>query len=217
MPLSAKEATQATELDIGLTRMTTRTKNAKAHPGNVVLENSRVRRSKAEVQQEKQSKKEKKAAKEREMAEADALKAAGKAFVAQREEEEDAALANAEKDFPRRRAGAQSMYSPLLWRQSFTVSCILVDKCVPGEKVVNAHTGKRKPEHGPKTRSVQPAMAQESTLKVIKHGVCVRCPSSCGHMLMSFTRIEATAAPITAMMSTMTTLIRRRQVRRLKS
>jgi hypothetical protein len=80
--------------------MTTRTRNATAHPGNIVLENFHVHRSKAEVNQEKQLKKEKKAAKEREMADADALKAAGKAFVAQHEEEEDAALADVEKEFP---------------------------------------------------------------------------------------------------------------------
>jgi len=122
MPRSAKEATQKTEPDVGLTRMTTRTKNATAHPGNIVLENFRVHRSKEEVQQEKQEKKEKKAAKERKMAEANALKAAGNAFVAQREEEEDTALANVEKEFPRRRTETQSVYSPLLWRQSFTVS-----------------------------------------------------------------------------------------------
>jgi hypothetical protein len=46
-------------------------------------------------------KKEKKVAKEKEMADADALKAAGKAFVAQHEEEEDTALTNVEEDFPR--------------------------------------------------------------------------------------------------------------------
>jgi hypothetical protein len=154
--------------------MTTRTKNATAHPGNIVLENFRVHRSKAEVQQEKQLKKEKKAAKEKEMADADALKAAGNAFVAQREEEEDNALAKVEEVFPRRRSGTQSVYSPLLWCQSFTVSCIFVDKKTHGEKV-NAHTGKRK--HKTKSsRSVLPAMGEEPTLKVKRHGVRIHWP-----------------------------------------
>jgi hypothetical protein len=122
-----------------------------------------------------------------------------------------------------------------MWRKSFHVNelelevCIvhyyglnflpsLVDKHMPGEKVVNAHTGKCKPEHGPKTkssRSVQPAMAKEPTSKVKKHGVHIHCPVKLWPFTHEFTRIEATStAPITMVMMTP---IRRLRVCCLKS
>ena len=74
--------------------MTTRASNATAHPGMVLREGSQVRRSKEEVQEVKKMKQAKKEEKEKKMANAKALEAAGKAFVAQHDAEDIAG------DFP---------------------------------------------------------------------------------------------------------------------
>jgi hypothetical protein len=102
---TAKKATPAMELDTGTIRMKTRAQNAATHPGKVMQE--KPRRSKEEIQKEKELKAAKKAAKAKTMAEAEALKAAGRAFVAQREQEDAAAAANAEKEFPRQWGGTR--------------------------------------------------------------------------------------------------------------
>jgi hypothetical protein len=92
----------------GPTRMSTRARNATAHPGNV-LRGSRVHRNKEEIEEEKKKKKVKKEGKEKRMAEARALKAAGNAFVAQRDMEDIAATAEMEKNFPRHRNATRGM------------------------------------------------------------------------------------------------------------
>jgi hypothetical protein len=105
MPKTKKTAQSSVEPDSDTrqTRMTTRASNATAHPGKVLQEGSRVRRSKQEVKEAKKMKQAKKEEKERNMAEAKALEAVGKAFVAQREAEDVA------RDFPRHRNDTQGM------------------------------------------------------------------------------------------------------------
>lgn len=90
-------------------RMTTRSANATAHPGNIVLESGRPRRSKEEVLQEKKKKKAQKEAEERKNIQADAWREAGKAFVMQLEAEDAAAAAKAEKNLPRHRSVTQGI------------------------------------------------------------------------------------------------------------
>jgi len=94
------------ESDAGLTatRMTTRPRNATAHPGHVVRESSQTHHDKEEIQYEKDQKHVRKAAKLKQLAEAKAMKAEGRAFVAQRD-----AAAVAKSEFPRHRG----MGSPL--------------------------------------------------------------------------------------------------------
>jgi len=99
--------------DAGPTHMTTRARNATVHPGNIVRENLGIRHSKEEVQQEKVLKNARKTAKNKKKANAEALKIAGQAFVANLEMEEAVAAANAESDSPRHRT-VRGMGS-LLW------------------------------------------------------------------------------------------------------
>jgi len=100
-----KKRTQSIEpdSDASSNRMTTRPRNATAHPGNVVIESLRARRGTEEIQYEKDQKRSRKAAKEKKTAEAKALKAEGKAFVAQCEADDAVVAANADREFPRHR------------------------------------------------------------------------------------------------------------------
>jgi hypothetical protein len=106
----AKKTAQSTvkpNLDTGPIRMMTRASNATKHPGNVLQEGSHVRRSKEEVQEAKRMKQAKKEEKEKWIAKAKALEAAGKAFVAEREVEDIGS------DFPRHRNDTRGMCSLL--------------------------------------------------------------------------------------------------------
>jgi isoaspartyl peptidase/L-asparaginase-like protein (Ntn-hydrolase superfamily) len=89
--------------------MTTRPRNTTAHPGKVVLENTRARRDKEEIQHEKDLKRAAKAAKEKKAADATALKAVGRAFV---HAEDAAAVTNAKKDVPRHRGMGSLLINP---------------------------------------------------------------------------------------------------------
>jgi hypothetical protein len=84
------------------TRMTTRSKNATTHPG-AILQDQRVRRTKEELEEEKESKNAQMAAKKQRKAEKAARKTRGEVYVARLEEYEDAAIANADSEFPRHR------------------------------------------------------------------------------------------------------------------
>ena len=132
MPRTTKEKTQSMESDsdAGPTCMTTRARNATVHPGNIVRENLGVRRSKEEVQQEKVLKNARKTAKNEKKANAEALKIAGQAFVANLEMEEAVAAANAESDFPRHRT-VRGMGS-LLWRS--ILDCFVGKTNVPDKR-----------------------------------------------------------------------------------
>ena len=81
----------------GVTRMTTRSKNATAHPG-AVLQNTHSRRSKEEVEEEKRLTNIRKEAKLQKQIAADARKAKGELRIAQLE-----AIEDVEQDYPRRR------------------------------------------------------------------------------------------------------------------
>jgi hypothetical protein len=83
------------------TRMTTRSKNADAHPGAILQDTQRARRTKEEINQEKQLKILRLEAKEKARVANAAKKARGEAYIAQLEEAEDVTLANADNDFPR--------------------------------------------------------------------------------------------------------------------
>jgi polyphosphate kinase 2 (PPK2 family) len=105
---SRKNKTKASESEARSTsRMATRSANATAHPGNIVLESGRSRRNKEELRQEKEQKKARKEAEERKKIQADAWWEAGKAFVMQLEAKDAAAKAKAEKDLPRHRSPTQ--------------------------------------------------------------------------------------------------------------
>ena len=120
--------------DAGPTRMTTRAQNATVHPGNVLLQSLHARRSKKEVEEEKELKHAKKTAKEEKIAKAEALKAAGEAYVAQLEMKGAAAAANAEREVPCHRTGIQGMGS-LLWSKCLVIlDCSLGKANIPDKK-----------------------------------------------------------------------------------
>jgi hypothetical protein len=132
MPKS-KKAAQSTvkpDSDTGQTRMTTRASNATAHPGNVLRGGSHVRRSKEEVQEAKKMKEAKKEEKEKRMADAKALEAAGKAFVAQREAEDNL---NASA-FPRHRNETRGMGIRKSIGRSMSNDCFVGKANVPAPK-----------------------------------------------------------------------------------
>ena len=100
--------------------MKTRTQNATTHPGNIVLESGRSRRSQEEVEEEKKQKKARKNKEERRKIEAEAWKKAGNDYIAQLDAVEAAAAANAEKDFPRHRSTTQgTVPSPFIPNEHF--------------------------------------------------------------------------------------------------
>ena len=80
--------------------MTTRKKNATAHPG-AILQNQRVRRTKEELVEEKILKNAQMLAKEQRKFEKAARKVRGEEYIALLEEDEDVALENADREFPR--------------------------------------------------------------------------------------------------------------------
>jgi hypothetical protein len=83
------------------TRMTTRAKNATAHPGAILQDTQRARRSKEEINQEKELKNIQKEAKAQKKAAIAAKKVRGEAYIAQLEDAEDATIANVDRAFPR--------------------------------------------------------------------------------------------------------------------
>ncbi len=84
-------------------RIKTRPRNATVHPGKVVLEGGRSRRSKEEVQQDKELKQARKEAEERKKIQAETWREAGKVYIEQLEADEAAAAKT--NDFPRHRRG----------------------------------------------------------------------------------------------------------------
>jgi len=81
---------------IGPTRMATQSKNATTHPGAILQDAQRVRRTKEEINQEKELKNAQMEANLKK-------KATGEAYIAQLKEIEAAASANADNEFPRQK------------------------------------------------------------------------------------------------------------------
>jgi hypothetical protein len=81
--------------------MTTRSKNANAHPGNILRDAQRVHRTREEINEEKVLKNIQMEAKQKKKAENEAKRARGEANIARLEAAEDAAIANASSAFPR--------------------------------------------------------------------------------------------------------------------
>jgi len=86
-----------------LPRMVTRPKNATTHPGAILQDAQRVRRTKEEIEEEKEVKREETRAKLKKMAAEKTRKANGEAYLAQLDAMEDAAIANAHSEFPRQK------------------------------------------------------------------------------------------------------------------
>jgi len=86
-----------------LPRMVTRPKNATTHPGAILQDAQRVRRSKDEIEEEKEVKRNELRAKLEKMATEKAKKAKGEAYLAQLDAVEDVAIANAHSEFPRQK------------------------------------------------------------------------------------------------------------------
>lgn len=78
-------------------RMRTRSRNATAHPGKVVMDSGRSRRTREEVELEKKQKQARKDEEERKKIRAEAWREAGKAFIAELDG------AQAAQSFPRHR------------------------------------------------------------------------------------------------------------------
>jgi anthranilate/para-aminobenzoate synthase component I len=96
---------------MGLTRMTTRSKNATTHPGTMAQDALRVRRKKEDVAKEKELKNaEKEARKEKRMAD-EARNAQGKVCIAKLKAQEAAAAMDMEKEIPRKRPVTQGWFS----------------------------------------------------------------------------------------------------------
>jgi hypothetical protein len=91
------------ELEPNTTRMATRERNATVHPGVVLKNAQRVRRTKEEIEREKELKRIRAEAKAQKKATSDDKKARGEARIAQLQEIEDASIANANSEFPRRK------------------------------------------------------------------------------------------------------------------
>lgn len=85
------------------TRIATRSKNADTHPGAILQGTRRVRRTKDEINQEKDLKNIQTEAKEQKKVANAIKKARGQAYIAELEDAEDAAIANADNVFPRHR------------------------------------------------------------------------------------------------------------------
>ena len=84
-------------------RMVTRTKNATTHPGAILQDAQRARRPKEEIEREKELKLIAIGARIEKEAADKAMKAKGKKRIAELEAIEDAAIANADSEFPRHR------------------------------------------------------------------------------------------------------------------
>lgn len=85
------------------TRMVTRAKNATVHPGALLRDAQRSRRTREEIAEEKELKNLQTEAKQRKKFADKARKARGRASIQQLEKIEAAATANAEHEFPRHR------------------------------------------------------------------------------------------------------------------
>jgi len=96
------------EPDTGLTRMTTRSKNATTHPGIIAQDALRVHRKKEEVEKEKELKNAQKAARRKKRVADEAREAAGRVYIARLKAEEAAAASDMEKEIPRKRPQAQA-------------------------------------------------------------------------------------------------------------
>jgi len=91
------------ELKPNTTRMATRERNATVHPGALLKDAQRVRRTKEEIEQEKELKRIRAEAKAQKKTTSDDKKARGEARIAQLQEIEDASIANANSEFPRQK------------------------------------------------------------------------------------------------------------------
>jgi hypothetical protein len=107
-PLMGRKKIQDESDMIGPTRMATRSKNATTHPGAILQEAQRVRRTKEEIAEEKELKIMQEEAKRQKKIANNARKANGEAHLKRLEEVEGAGTANAESEFPRHRGLRQS-------------------------------------------------------------------------------------------------------------
>jgi hypothetical protein len=102
-----------TDPDTGLTRMTTRSKNATTHPGTMAQDALRVRRKKEEVAKEKELKNAQKEAKKEKRRADEARKAEGKVYIARLKAKEAAAAADMEQEIPHKRPVTRGWFCDL--------------------------------------------------------------------------------------------------------
>ena len=102
-PTMSRNNVQLEVDNTSLPRMVTRPKNATTHPGAILQDGQRVRRSKEEIEEEKEVKRDELRAKLQKMAAEKVKKAKGEAYLAQLDAVEDVAIANAHSEFPRQK------------------------------------------------------------------------------------------------------------------